>query len=78
MHLKGQELILRTAAIGGWRGLPEVPLDRDVLRSRFAGSGRAWPDALAEPDTKMPDEPTLTWITVRGDRLFAARFAAAD
>ena len=36
VHLKGQELILRTAAQGGWRGLPEAALDRDVSRSRFA------------------------------------------
>ena len=35
VHLRNQELIIRTAKDGGWRALPEEPLDRDVGRSRW-------------------------------------------
>jgi transcriptional regulator with XRE-family HTH domain len=36
IHLRNQELILRTAAGGGWRGIPEQALDADLTRSRHA------------------------------------------
>jgi transcriptional regulator with XRE-family HTH domain len=36
VHLKGQELILRTALPGGWRGLPEARIDGNPSRSRYA------------------------------------------
>ncbi len=36
VHLRSQELVIRTAAAGGWRALPEEPIDRDVGRSRSA------------------------------------------
>lgn len=36
VHLRNQELILRTAKDGGWAGVPEEPIDRDVGRSRWA------------------------------------------
>src|SRR4051812_24449042 len=35
VHLRGQELVLRTAAPGGWHGLPEERLDREARTSRF-------------------------------------------
>lgn len=36
VHLRHQELIIRTARVGGWRALPEEPIDRDVGKSRSA------------------------------------------
>jgi transcriptional regulator with XRE-family HTH domain len=34
VHLRNQELALRKAKPGGWRGAPEQALDRDLTRSR--------------------------------------------
>jgi hypothetical protein len=34
VHLRNQELVLRTARSGGWRGAPEQALDRELTRSR--------------------------------------------
>ncbi len=53
VHLKNQELIIRTAKVGGWKALAEEPIDRDVGRSR-------WGDVLLHrrrPAT--PDEHAL-------------------
>jgi len=36
IHLRHQELIVRTAAGGGWVALPEAPIDADRSRSRAA------------------------------------------
>lgn len=36
VHLRHQELVIRTAIAGGWRALPEEPIDRDVGKSRSA------------------------------------------
>ncbi len=36
VHLRNQELIARTAKVGGWQVLPEEPIDRDIGRSRWA------------------------------------------
>jgi transcriptional regulator with XRE-family HTH domain len=36
VHLRNQELIVRTARAGGWRSLPEQPLDADARTSRAA------------------------------------------
>lgn len=33
-HLRGQELAIRTALSGGWRPLPEAPVDPGAVRSR--------------------------------------------
>ena len=35
-HLRGQELVLRTARPGGWHGLPEQQIDREARTSRSA------------------------------------------
>jgi transcriptional regulator with XRE-family HTH domain len=34
VHLRYQELIIRTALAGGWKALPEEPIDRDARTSR--------------------------------------------
>jgi len=164
VHLKGQELIIRTALAGGWQSLPEELIDReartsraaDVLlhrrvpqrapeyalmelidwfddvgapirqwqrrldaverhaiarmrsddelpkvggcwvvratrrnreliaehrnlfRARFPGSGHAWLAALTDKDAPLPIQPGLLWVTVSGDRLYAARWTAAS
>jgi transcriptional regulator with XRE-family HTH domain len=36
VHLRNQELVIRTALSGGWHGLPEEQLDREARTSRFA------------------------------------------
>jgi transcriptional regulator with XRE-family HTH domain len=33
-HLRRQNLIIATARVGGWRAMPERPIDRDARRSR--------------------------------------------
>ncbi len=48
----------------------------NLFRARFPGSGRAWLAALADPAAKMPSEPALLWVSVSGDRLFAARWTS--
>jgi transcriptional regulator with XRE-family HTH domain len=34
VHLRHQELVIRTALSGGWRSLPEEPIDREARTSR--------------------------------------------
>jgi transcriptional regulator with XRE-family HTH domain len=46
---------------------------RALFRARFPGSAAAWLTALERPDRRMPAEPALLWITIRGDRLIPAR-----
>lgn len=36
VHLRHQELVIRTALAGGWRSLPEEPIDREARTSRAA------------------------------------------
>jgi hypothetical protein len=36
VHLRNQELVIKVAAIGGWRARPEASIDRDPARSRSA------------------------------------------
>lgn len=36
VHLRHQELVLSVATAGGWKGVPETALDRDVRSSRAA------------------------------------------
>lgn len=47
-----------------------------LFAARFPGSGTAWLAALADPQHAMPERPAFLWVTVRGDRLFAARLGA--
>jgi transcriptional regulator with XRE-family HTH domain len=36
VHLRNQDLVIKTAALGGWRAKAEAPIDRDRARSRSA------------------------------------------
>ena len=36
VHLRNQERVIRTALAGGWRSLPEAPIDREARTSRAA------------------------------------------
>lgn len=36
VHLRNQELVIRTAAPGGWRALPEAAIDREARTTRAA------------------------------------------
>jgi len=42
VHLRNQELVIKTAKPGGWLALAEEALDRDVGRSRCHSSGSGW------------------------------------
>ena len=46
---------------------------RTLFASRFPGSATAWIHALERPDAPVPDAAALLWVSVRGDRLIAAR-----
>jgi len=46
---------------------------RHFFRGRFPGSGRAWLASLGDPATPLPKEAGLVWVSVGGDRVFAAR-----
>jgi transcriptional regulator with XRE-family HTH domain len=156
VHLRHQELVIRTALPGGWRAMPEAPIDREARSSRsadvllqrgreyalvevwdwfedvgaalrdfdrrldaverfavarmtddvlprcagcwvvratqrdrqlahdhrhlfaarFPASGAAWLAALVNRKAAMPTDPALLWVSVRGDRLFPARFSS--
>ena len=52
VHLRNQELLLRTAAPGGWHSLPEEPIDREARTSR-------WGDALLHRRRATLDEYAL-------------------
>jgi hypothetical protein len=77
VHLKNQELVLRVARQGGWRGLPEAPIDRDAGRSRHA-------DVLLERSHTAAQEFALCevadWLADAGEgvRDFQRRLAAVD
>jgi hypothetical protein len=42
------------------------------FRALLPGSGEEWLTALGSPKVRMPDAPALLWVTVKGDRLYAA------
>jgi hypothetical protein len=46
---------------------------RTLFAARFPGSAVAWMRALQGPNAPMPDAAALLWVSVRGDRLIAAR-----
>ena len=48
-----------------------------IFAARFPGKGAAWLAALSTRDEPMPAAPALLWVSVRGDRLFAARIRQA-
>jgi hypothetical protein len=47
---------------------------RNLFRSRFPGSGRAWLVAVTDATIPMPSSPALLWVTVSGERLFPVRY----
>ena len=78
VHLRNQELVLRTAAAGAWHGIAEAQIDRDPGRSRHA-------DVLMERrPAALNDEYALCeitdWLPDVGDavRDFQRRLAALD
>lgn len=52
IHLRHQELVIRTGLPGGWRSLPEEQLDRDARTSR-------WGDVLMHRGRQTLDEYAL-------------------
>lgn len=46
---------------------------RTLFGARFPGSAAAWISALQTVDVPLPDAAALLWVSVRGDRLVAAR-----
>jgi len=46
---------------------------RALFGARFPGSAAAWLRTFERLDAPMPAEAALLWISVRGDRLIAAR-----
>lgn len=79
VHLRNQELVLRTVQRGGWRGLPEAAIDRDAGRSRHA-------DVLLERSRAAGNSSEYAvcevwdWLPDVGDgvRDFQRRLAAVD
>lgn len=77
VHLRNQELVLRTALAGGWRGVPEQALDRELTRSRHG-------DVVLRRQTMNAAEWCLTevvdWVADVGEsvRDFDRRLAALD
>ncbi len=55
IHLRHQELIIRTAATGGWNALAEAALDRDARTSRAA-------DVLLERGTEYAIAEVWDWF----------------
>ena len=78
VHLRNQELVLRTAQVGGWRGVPEQALDRELTRSRHGDV------VLTRSKGKNAAEWCLTevsdWVADVGEsvRDFDRRLAALD
>lgn len=45
-----------------------------LLAARFPASSAAWVRALSTPGVPMPEGSGFAWTSVKGDRIFAARF----
>ena len=77
VHLRNQELVLRTAQSGGWRGVPEQALDRELTRSRHGDVVLSRPTAGAAEWCLVE---VVDWISDVGEsvRDFARRLAALD
>jgi hypothetical protein len=50
-----------------------IAAHRTMFGARFPGGGAAWLNALSARQCPMPATPALLWVTVGGQRLFAAR-----
>ena len=73
VHLRNQELVLRTARDGGWRGVPERALDRELTRSRHG-------DVVLSRTTEWCLVEVVDWMVDVGEavRDFGRRLAALD
>ncbi len=60
VHLRAQELIVRTAARGGWRAQPERAIDLDAGRSRFG-------DLVLTRATDLALVEVFDWLEDVGD-----------
>jgi transcriptional regulator with XRE-family HTH domain len=73
---------LRTAGIWVLRATRTnrrlVANHRALFRARFPGSGTAWLRVLSDPTHPMPPTPALLWISLAGDRLYAARLGEGE
>ncbi len=73
VHLRNQELVLRTALAGGWRGVAEQALDRELTRSRHG-------DVVLTRSDEWCLVEVVDWVPDVGDsvRDFDRRLAALD
>lgn len=73
VHLRNQELVLRTAKAGGWRGAAEQALDRDLTRSRHG-------DVVLTRRAEWCLVEVADWVADVGEsvRDFGRRSAALD
>jgi transcriptional regulator with XRE-family HTH domain len=78
VHLHNQELIIRTALAGGWRALPEEPIDRDARTSR-AVDVLLYRRRLGEPAEYAMVE-VIDWFSDVGEpiREWSRRLAALE
>jgi transcriptional regulator with XRE-family HTH domain len=77
VHLRNQELVLRTSRTGGWRGVPEQALDADLTRSRHGDV------VLSRQRAELPEWcliEVIDWVADAGEsvRDFDRRLAALD
>ena len=70
----------RAARVGGAWVLRATSRNRALVRdhpalfrAQFPADAAAWLIALADPARPMPPEPALVWVSVNGERLWAAR-----
>jgi hypothetical protein len=79
VHLRNQELVLRVAAGGGWRGVPEQALDADLARSRHGDVVLSRRRATAAVQEVCLVE-VVDWVADAGEsvRDFQRRLAALD
>lgn len=62
VHLRHQELVIRTALTGGWRSLPEEPIDREARTSRAA-------DVILQRDNEYAIVEVWDWFVDVGAAL---------
>ena len=79
VHLRNQELVLRVASAGGWRGVPEQALDADLTRSRHGDVVLTRRRATAAAHEVCLIE-VVDWVANAGEsvRDFQRRLAALD
>ena len=70
----------RAACVGGAWVLRATSRNRALVRdhpalfrAQFPADTGAWLAALVDPAREMPPQPALVWVSVKGDRLWAAR-----